>query len=741
MINISRLMLFTLIFCLLFSDHWQIVNANDATHQAADIPNYDVHGKHVNYYPDALMISYNPQAVVFYQNTKLFNLYVDLRTPNIGQDFNVNDTCAPEQVMFLKSLLQQLRTVQKATQRLFSAHGYTSLIECDSYIRRFYQYATGLTATMNCPYGYRKSLKLCKLWALKHCTNISPHERTWLQPTRRIRRSPWACTAGLAGIPRFFYEKFSSSCDNDVAGLKSVMMKFMDSMHIMSHMIHTVNGKTIYLAKFTDKLTSKVAGLSSALRHVDSTFKLWSSKLREFASADDCHFNVFMEFLSKFSLEVTRSFSTLLRLTELNDVLHQVHNLHKKELVGFDGLPSFLSSVIKQRLSKISLLQDTVNALDAGFPLLLNPLVDYQYQMSQSIGLNILFTIPELATESTFCTLEYLLPIKYNLSGECYQGPITRDQLALLHCAHSDFIVHVNLLQKCYHSDSTFVCPQHMLQLVNDTSWLGLPWNSKTKLSFHRFHRKAPDCTSLHDLHHLGGRFYLSTQQGTLTIRNSTNGSTHTIPLSPLMIYHFPCDVTFATQQTGFGTCPDRITLHVPLFTPQTFHYVPWTTNNDKLLDLHYQSLNISPPLQFDNSTLQSLDRTYHLLDGQLMTKLHSLEYDISKLHTVHETHVTDFLTYTAFALALINSIVILAFCCCSRVGNRPKPPVFQCTFVRSHKSASKQPRHSKQIEHSSIELTEAQSSPSSRQPKQSPKICTTCQKHIVERSSDVSFE
>ena len=60
-IKISRLSLFTLIFCFLFSNNWLIVNANDAPD---DIPNYDAHGKHVNYYPHALMISYNPQAVV-----------------------------------------------------------------------------------------------------------------------------------------------------------------------------------------------------------------------------------------------------------------------------------------------------------------------------------------------------------------------------------------------------------------------------------------------------------------------------------------------------------------------------------------------------------------------------------------------------------------------------------------------------------------------------------------------------
>lgn len=521
------------IFYFLVSIQCNIVTAQSNSQQADDIPNYDAHGKHINYYPDALMISYNPQAVVFYQDTKLFNLYVDLRTPTIGKDFTVNDSCAPEQIKFLKSLLLQLHIVQKATQRLFSAHGFTSLIECDSYLCRFYQYSTGFSATMNCPYGYKKSLRLCKSWALQHCTNISPQERLWLQPLRHTKRSqPWACTAGLAGIPRYFYEKFSGSCDHtDIAGLESVLEQFLNSMGLMSHMIRTVNGKVVYLARFTDKLTSKVAGLTSALYTVDSTFGLWASKLHEFSSTEDCHFNVFMQFLSKFSLEVTRSFSTLLRLIELNDVLHQVHQLHKKELIGFDSLPSFLSTATKQQLGKIATLQDTVNALDAGFPLLLHPLIDYQYQLSRSIGINILFTIPELTSDSTFCTLEYLLPLKYNLSGTCYQGPISREKLALLRCARSEYIVHVDLLQKRYHSDSTFVCPQNMLKLVNDTSWLGLPWNSKTKLSFNRIHRKAPDCSNLHNFHHLGGRYYLSTQQGELTIRNSTNGSSHTVPL------------------------------------------------------------------------------------------------------------------------------------------------------------------------------------------------------------------
>ena len=47
-----------------------------------------------------------------------------------------------------------------------------------------------------------------------------------------------------------------------------------------------------------------------------------------------------MEFLSKFSLEVTRAFSTLLRLLEINDILHQTQKLHAKESVGLQDLPA-----------------------------------------------------------------------------------------------------------------------------------------------------------------------------------------------------------------------------------------------------------------------------------------------------------------------------------------------------------------------------------------------------------------
>ena len=59
--------------------------------------------------------------------------------------------------------------------------------------------------------------------------------------------------------------------------------------------------------------------------------------------------------------------------------------------------------------------------------------------MGKSVGINFLFTIPELTAVNSLCTIEYLMPLKYNLSAICFQGPVIRDELALLRCQHTFF--------------------------------------------------------------------------------------------------------------------------------------------------------------------------------------------------------------------------------------------------------------------------------------------------------------
>ena len=54
------------------------------------------------------MLSRTPTAIVFYQDTKLLNLFIDLRTPEIGHDFTINNTCNSDKSHFLGQLLAEV---------------------------------------------------------------------------------------------------------------------------------------------------------------------------------------------------------------------------------------------------------------------------------------------------------------------------------------------------------------------------------------------------------------------------------------------------------------------------------------------------------------------------------------------------------------------------------------------------------------------------------------------------------
>ena len=157
----------------------------------------------------------------------------------------------------------------------------------------------------------------------------------------------------------------------------------------------------------------------------------------------------------------------------------------------------------------------------------------------------------------------------------------------------------------------------------------------------------------------------MSTQQGLLPVFNTTNGSSHLTSLTPLTVYNFPCALTFTTQQTGLGTCPHSITLHLPLFSSNSFRYIPWQNDDEDLLKLHYQSLNFTLPLQFNNQTLQSLDHTFRLLDGQLASHITTIKQDLSHLHSVSSTTLNDRLTVMIRFSALLPISAPLRMCFC----------------------------------------------------------------------------
>ena len=149
--------------------------------------------------------------------------------------------------------------------------------------------------------------------------------------------------------------------------------------------------------------------------------------------------------------------------------------------------------------------------------------------------------------------------------------------------------------------------------------------------------------------------------------------------------------MSFSTQTKGYGECPKRLGFHLPLFTQTDFHYLPWRgEQDDNILRLHYASLNFTPPLHFDNKTLQSLDKTFALLDGQFSQQM---------------TRLNDFLTYIAFGLAFANTVFI-CFSHCGRFRQKSRTFLQAKPFRRKKRSGLK----SRKTSTDSIALTTAPS-------------------------------
>lgn len=248
-----------------------------------------------------------------------------------------------------------------------------------------------------------------------------------------------------------------------------------------------------------------------------------------------------------------------------------------------------------------------------------------------------LFTVPEISDLNSFCTVESLSPIKYNILGACYTGPITYDDLALITCSNVKSLIKAESLSTCFQQDNTLLCPQHIFKPVKNIAWLGFPWNSASQMS------PPTPSTSTRLLQSsssliLDERYYLAATTGTLQL------NTGSLQISHLAVCHFPCNVTFNGVATGISTCPDTMDVKVPLFNSEHIRIVPLQPSADNSVwkSLHYQSLNITKPLKTDNATLKQLDDTYQLLDSHLLQQLNAVNASINNIHDAAISSVND---------------------------------------------------------------------------------------------------
>ena len=131
----------------------------------------------------------------------------------------------------------------------------------------------------------------------------------------------------------------------------------------------------------------------------------------------------------------------------------------------------------------------------------------------QNLTIDILLLAPEITDKNSFCVVEHLTPLKFNISGKCFSGPVQHTNLALINCPNSRQVVSLEGLDRCFSSEVGFLCPKNVLK-----SMVGFCLESDSAETFPRKHELASDCDHIHPLIHLGGRYFLSRAFGTLTL-------------------------------------------------------------------------------------------------------------------------------------------------------------------------------------------------------------------------------
>ena len=82
----------------------------------------------------------------------------------------------------------------------------------------------------------------------------------------------------------------------------------------------------------------------------------------------------------------------------------------------------------------------------------------------QNLTIDILLLAPEITDKNSFCVVEHLTPLKFNISGKCFSGPVQHTNLALINCPNSRQVVSLEGLDRCFNSEVGFLCPKNVLK-------------------------------------------------------------------------------------------------------------------------------------------------------------------------------------------------------------------------------------------------------------------------------------
>ena len=354
----------------------------------------------------------------------------------------------------------------------------------------------------------------------------------------------------------------------------------------------------------------------------------------------------------------------------------QFAHIQNKELIGYNDLPQSVISAISANFKSQNKLSFSAAVLEDGFPLIIKPVTEYQHR-DRHISLNTLATLPIINSRNALCTVESLIPIKYQQRHKCYTSPMAYNDLILITCPKQKLVLKADVLMKCHSREGTYLCPDAILKNSHDSSWLGINWTPGSQYNFPRSHIKTK-CDDFQPLIHLGGRFFLSTMEQRVQL------TSRTLSMTPLIIYSLPCNETSPLLPTGFGQCPPVITMSIPIFSRRIIRYIPWVVPaNHSTLNLHYQSLKFGPRLHFNKTTIKALDETFNRINGPLNTKIKVIKDDINSIKETTVTTTTKIIAYAALTLAVVNIVMLIIIACIIRRTLRTQPSDTTCTNVR----------------------------------------------------------
>ena len=104
-------------------------------------------------------------------------------------------------------------------------------------------------------------------------------------------------------------------------------------------------------------------------------------------------------------------------------------HIQNKELIGYNDLPQSVIAAVSANLKAQHKLSITAMILEDSFPLFIKPVTEFEHR-DRHISLNTLTTLPIIRNKNSLCTIESLIPLKYQQNDKCYTGPIAYNDLA-----------------------------------------------------------------------------------------------------------------------------------------------------------------------------------------------------------------------------------------------------------------------------------------------------------------------